>query len=60
MIKCVVFPYDVAGTEGYTIVAGCGKDVLNDCRDKFNNIYNFRGEPYTPGRDAVNESPDVD
>jgi uncharacterized phage protein (TIGR02218 family) len=53
------FPYDIAGTETYTITAGCGKDFSIDCITKFNNIYNFRGEPYTPGLDAVNQTPRV-
>ena len=50
------FPYDLAGTETYAIVAGCAKR-LEDCRDKFDNIFNRRAEDYVPGTDKANEVP---
>jgi uncharacterized phage protein (TIGR02218 family) len=36
----------------YTIVAGCHKR-LEDCRDKYNNVINFQGEPHLPGTDFL-------
>lgn len=33
----------------YKIMAGCDKSIDN-CVDKFNNILNFRGEPFIPSR----------
>lgn len=50
------FPFDVAGTEAYTVTAGCAKR-LADCRDKFDNIHNRRAEDYVPGVDKANEVP---
>lgn len=40
----------------YSISAGCDK-ILTTCRDKFNNVVNFRGHPYIPGMDAMIEGP---
>ena len=36
----------------YSMIAGCDK-TLATCRDKFNNVANFRGFPYIPGLDAM-------
>jgi len=35
------------------ITAGCANRLIEDCQQRFNNIWNFRGEPYIPGRDAL-------
>ena len=32
----------------FTVTAGCN-GLLSTCKNKFGNISNFRGEPYTPG-----------
>lgn len=42
-------------TAGDTVVleAGCAKRNVEDCRQRFNNLLNFRGQPFIPGRDAV-------
>jgi uncharacterized phage protein (TIGR02218 family) len=37
----------VAIGDTYLVIAGCRKR-LADCRDKFANVVNFRGEPYVP------------
>jgi len=37
---------------------GCAKDIAT-CRDTFDNILNFRGEPYVPGQDALTAIADV-
>ena len=41
----------------YTIVVGCRKAREADCRDKFNNVLNFGGEPDRPGIDALTQTP---
>jgi len=53
------FPYDIAGTETYSASAGCGKDMTADCSARFDNVHNHRAEPYTPGSNAANETPEV-
>ncbi|MEM9878007.1 MAG: DUF2163 domain-containing protein [Pseudomonadota bacterium] len=40
------FPLDVLLTEG------CDKRLAT-CRDRFNNVLNYRGEPYVPGLDSL-------
>jgi uncharacterized phage protein (TIGR02218 family) len=42
----------IAVGDAYTVYPGCQKRVYTDCRDKFNNIVNFRGEPFVPGEEA--------
>ncbi len=42
------------------IYPGCSKILLTDangCKVKFNNVVNFRGEPYVPGQDALAQTP---
>lgn len=34
----------------FTLVAGCDRN-LSTCMNRFNNLLNFRGEPYVPGND---------
>lgn len=48
---------DITAGDGFTIYPGCDKSI-DTCRGKFNNILNFRGEPYVPGNDAVLAYPD--
>lgn len=36
----------------YSVVAGCQRR-LEDCRDKFDNVVNFQGEPHLPGIDEL-------
>lgn len=43
----------VAVGDTFSIVAGCRKRLLEDCRDKFANVLNFRGEPHRPTTDAL-------
>jgi uncharacterized phage protein (TIGR02218 family) len=47
-------PFNVAVGDEYTVVAGCQKR-LEDCRDKFDNVLNFQGEPHVPGMDAISK-----
>lgn len=48
------FPYVVAIGDTYTLSAGCAK-TLATCRDRFDNVVNFRGFPYIPGIDAITQ-----
>lgn len=48
------FPVEVG--DGLTLEAGCDKRRLT-CVGKFDNIVNFRGEPYIPGLDKALDYP---
>jgi len=41
-------PDTVQVGDTYSVYAGCDKSLAT-CRDKFNNVVNFKGEPYIPG-----------
>ncbi len=43
--------YDATGV-AYTMTRGCNR-LLSTCRDVFNNVANFRGEPWLRGGDAL-------
>ena len=32
---------------------GCAHRMIDDCKNKYNNIYNFRGVPFMPGSDSL-------
>lgn len=53
------FPFDVIIGDEFTALPGCKKRLLPDCRDKLDNILNFRGEPFVPGSDKLHERPDT-
>lgn len=46
-------PYPIQVNDHFTCLAGCRKRLLEDCRDRFDNVLNFSGEPHLPGIDAV-------
>jgi len=50
--------YTVAAGDQFSVYAGCDK-AFATCRDKFNNVVNFRGFPDVPGTDGMLETPDV-
>lgn len=52
----VGYPVQVGDT--FSIVPGCNK-TLGTCRDRFDNVLNFRGEAYMPGNDAAFWYPDA-
>lgn len=41
------------------VYPGCNKGVISQCKDKFDNVVNFRGEPYVPGQDLLYRIPDA-
>lgn len=51
-------PRAIAIGDQYSLFAGCDKK-LGTCRDKFNNIINFRGEPHVPGELEIKRFPDA-
>lgn len=48
------FPYTISIGDTYSMRAGCNK-ALATCIAKFNNVLNFRGEPYLPGIDKITQ-----
>jgi hypothetical protein len=48
----MTLPYPLAVGDTYSIVAGCDK-LFGTCRDRWNNVVHFRGEPYIPGQDVI-------
>jgi uncharacterized phage protein (TIGR02218 family) len=49
-------PYTVSIGDGFSVYAGCNK-ATGTCISKFNNIINFRGEPFIPGIDLMVQYP---
>ena len=45
-------PFTITVGDTYDYTPGCFK-TLTHCRDKFNNVINFRGEPFVPGEDEI-------
>jgi uncharacterized phage protein (TIGR02218 family) len=41
----------------FSVVAGCTKRFTEDCKNKFNNVLNFQGEPHRPTVDDITKSP---
>lgn len=50
------FPFDLEIGDTYEMWRGCNKQLAT-CRDTFNNILNFRGEPYIPVSDSLISGP---
>lgn len=51
-------PVEPEAGDEFTITPGCNHTV-DDCKDKFDNIVNFRGEPFIPGPNVVLNYPDA-
>lgn len=54
IILPLAFPYDPEVGDTFTITAGCDHRV-ETCKNKFSNLLNFRGEPFVPGQDILND-----
>jgi uncharacterized phage protein (TIGR02218 family) len=50
-------PSTVAVGDNYSLRPGCDKK-FSTCKDRYNNVRNFRGEPNVPGNDQVLAYPD--
>jgi len=46
-------PRTIIVGDTYSLISGCRKRMLIDCKTKYNNIVNFRGEAYVPGLDNL-------
>jgi len=65
LILQLPMPFTVQVGDTFSIVAGCNKvfrdnattGVLGNCKGKFNNAINFRGEPDVPGVDKLYAGP---
>jgi uncharacterized phage protein (TIGR02218 family) len=45
--------------DSYIAIAGCTKRLQEDCRDKFDNVLNFQGEPHRQGLNSLTAPPTV-
>jgi uncharacterized phage protein (TIGR02218 family) len=50
------FPFDVEVGDTFRVEAGCDKR-FQTCKDKYNNVKNFRGFPYIPTVEDIFASP---
>lgn len=48
------FGQDLAEGDTFTVTPGCDRQ-LSTCRDRFNNLLNYRGEPCVPGSDKMSQ-----
>lgn len=55
VVLAQAMPYGIQVGNSFQIVAGCDK-THQTCISKFNNIINFRGEPFVPGTDAISKT----
>jgi uncharacterized phage protein (TIGR02218 family) len=46
-------PFPIAVGDAVALVPGCQKRFIEDCKARFNNVVNFRGEPHLPGMDKI-------
>ena len=51
-------PFPVGTGDAFEIYPGCDKR-LSTCIDRFNNVLNFRGDPFVPGTDKLTETPNA-
>ena len=47
-------PAPISVGDTFSVYAGCNK-LITTCRDRFDNVVNFRGEPYVPGAQPFSE-----
>jgi len=50
--------YDIEVGDEFYVLPGCNKRLAT-CRDKYDNVLNFVGEPFLPGRAAILDYPDA-
>jgi uncharacterized phage protein (TIGR02218 family) len=58
--KVVLFlrtPYDIAVADTFSIIPGCNHVMDGDCKNVYNNVVNFGGQPYIPGTDRMVQIP---
>lgn len=52
------FPFTITVGDQVRLITGCKKRIIEDCKTKFNNSHNHRGEAYVPKEDFVFSTPD--
>ncbi len=52
-------PFTIGVGDEFIVIAGCRKRLTEDCKDKFNNVLNFQGEPHLTGVDSLTADPDL-
>lgn len=57
VVLYLALPNDIQVGDELRLYPGCDK-TLATCRDKFDNVINFRGEPFVPGSDFLARYPD--
>lgn len=55
----LAMPFTVGVGNTFSAVAGCKRRHITDCKTKFSNLLNFRGEPHLPGMDALTAAPEA-
>lgn len=50
-------PRPITVGDTFWLYPGCNKILLQDCKLKFNNVLNFRGEPHVPTADYQGQTP---
>ena len=50
-------PFDIVNGDKAIIIVGCD-GLIGTCRDKFNNVANFGGDPYAPSAQQLVEPPE--
>lgn len=55
----LAMPFEIEVGDTFRFIAGCRHRLLEDCRDKFDNVLNFGGEPHVPGADILTADPDL-
>lgn len=50
-------PGEIAEGDAYSLRPGCDKK-FSTCKNRYNNVINFRGEPHVPGNDQILAYPD--
>jgi uncharacterized phage protein (TIGR02218 family) len=51
-------PFPVGTGDAFEIYPGCDKR-LSTCIERFDNVLNFRGDPFVPGADKLTETPNA-
>ncbi|MEE8608992.1 MAG: DUF2163 domain-containing protein [Nitrospiraceae bacterium] len=51
--------FDIVIGDTARVYRGCFKRSIEDCKDVFDNIVNFRGEPFVPGQDHLTLTPNA-
>jgi uncharacterized phage protein (TIGR02218 family) len=53
-------PFAITSGDTFNIEPGCDLTRTGDCKNKFDNVVNFRGEDTIPGQDQLIMYPNAD